>query len=292
MKIDRILLTTDFTDHARSAYHCAADLAAQCGAALHLVHFAGARSSLLPEAAREMLCDALEAALSREAKEHPAFDGLSVEPHLQRCRWTRARQRALERDLDIDLLVMSPQGQDGVTQMLLGSFADRIIRHSSVPVLLFRAADDVKTLRPHTVLAPHDFHERPQAVLPALKWLDRQFSPDVRFLYVYDPTWATAHAVGGMPLRFEHIAPGVKTLSIEDRFEKVRSEDLAGLDVTLETALGYPSEQVVSRANDLPADLVVIATRDGLGSVSRRVTREATCSVLVVPLEDAPDQDP
>ena len=53
--------------------------------------------------------------------------------------------------------------------------------------------------------------------------------------------------------------------------------------MTLETAQGYPSLQVISRANQLPADLVLLATRDGLGSVSRKVITDAKCSVLAVP---------
>lgn len=285
MKIERILLTTDLSDHARSAYCCAADLASQSDATLHLVHFAGALPSLLPAGSRDALFDALETALTRESKEHPAFNGVTVEPHLQRHRWTRTRQKELERELEIDLIVMSPQGQTGLAKMLLGSFADRIVRHSSVPVLLFRQTGDQETLNPRTVLVPHDFDDRPRAILPALDWINRQFSSAFRFLYVYDPEWATGWSIRGMKEEFERVVQNVRFLPVEERFAQVKKEDLHGLDVTLETAQGYPSKQVVARANNLPADLVLLATRDGLDSVSREVTGDARCSVLVVPLE-------
>ena len=76
---------------------------------------------------------------------------------------------------------------------------------------------------------------------------------------------------------------------MEERFAKLVHEDLHGLDVTLETAQGYPSQQVVQQANHLPADLVFVGKREGLGSVARAVTREASCSVLTVPFIDSDD---
>lgn len=279
-----ILLTTDFSDHARAAYRCAAELASTCGASLHLVHFAGALSSLLPVESQDTLFDSLETRLTHEAKEHPAFADVRVKPHLQRQRWTKVRQLELEEILGIDLIVMSPRGRTGLARMLLGSFADRIVRHSSVPVLLARQSDD-ETFDPRTVLVPHDFYHRPRAVLPAMRWLNRQFNSAFRFLYVYDPTWAEGRPVRGMQEQFARAVRNVKFLSVEERFAKVKAEDLQGLDVTLETAQGYPSERVVTRANHMPADLVLLATRDGLASVSRKVVSDAKCSVLAVPLE-------
>ena len=248
--------------------------------------FAGAMSRFGDATAREPLFDSLENALAAEASEHPKFDGIDVQPHLERYRWTRSRQRELEQKLDIDLIVMSPQGRIGMAKMLLGSFADRIVRHSLVPVLLFRPSGSQETFNPRTVLAPHDFYDRPRTTLPAMRWLDSQFSSVFRFLYVYDPTWATATSIPGIEVQFERAFRNVPTLSVEERFAKVKDDDLQGLDVTFETAQGYPSQQVVQRANDLLADLVLLATRDGLGSVSRKVITDARCSVLAVPMDE------
>lgn len=290
MHIRQILLTTDFSDHARAAYRCAADLASKYDATLNLVHYAGSLpfAGVFPRlgdrTAHESLFDALEEALVEEAASHTAFDGIEVQPRLQRLRWTRTRQRELEQVLAIDLIVMSPRGRTGLSRMLLGSFADRIVRHSSVPVLLFRSAKNSETLNPGTVLVPHDFYDRPRTILPAMQWLARDFNAAFRFLYVYDPTWAEGRSIHGMQEQFERVVQNAKVLSVEERFAKLKEEYLPGLDVTLETAQGYPSEEVVTRANHLPADLLLLATRDGLGSVSRKVVSDAKCSVLAVPL--------
>jgi len=42
----------------------------------------------------------------------------------------------------IDLVVMATHGRSGIGRWALGSVADRVIRHSNVPVLLVRASKD------------------------------------------------------------------------------------------------------------------------------------------------------
>lgn len=282
MKIDSILLTTDFSDNARTAYQCAAELASMCDANIRLVHFTGTLPSLLPERSRETLFDTLESALTREAMEHPALAGISVEPHLQRHRWTKVRQRELELSLDIDLVVMSPQGRNGLSRIFFGSFADRVVQHSLVPVLLVRQSDG-ETLKPRTVLTPHDFYDRPRDVVPAMQWLNRHFHSTFHFLHVYDTMWAQGNSINGIHGPLGRALSEGKFLPVEERFARVKEVELQGLTVTLETAQGYPSEQVVIRANHMPADLVLLPVRDGLGSVSRKVLSDAKCSVLAVP---------
>lgn len=297
MKIERILLTTDFSDHAQQAYACAADLASKCGARLHLVHFAGslpfagAIARFGDTTASGPLYASLENALAEEANEHPAFDGIDIRPHLQRHRWTRTRQRELEQELGIDLIILSPQGRTGLAKMLLGSFADRIVRHSSVPVLLFRPIGEQRILNPRTVLVPHDFYDASPTTLPAMRWLDSQFGSAFRFLYVYDPSWAAGRSIRGMEEQFERAVKNMQCLSVEERFTQAKDEYLQGLDVTLETAQGHPPEQVVQRARDRSSDLVLLATRGGLGSVSRKVITNAKCSVLAVPVDEGLEQN-
>lgn len=286
MQLNQILLTTDFSDNARGVYQCAANLAANFHANLHLVHFAGAIPSLIPSASRESLFGILDQALSQETTGHPALKDIEVQRRLERHRWTRSRQRALEQDLGIDLIVMASQGRTGIARMLLGSFADRVIRHSSVPVLLFRTTENVEMFNPRTVLVPHDFYDRPSAVLPMMRWLGKHFQSSFRFLHVYDPSWTESQSISGMEQQFAMALKSSQTPSVEERFAKLVSEELSGLDVTLETAQGFPSQQAVHRAHQLKADLVLLEKLDGLGGVARAVTRDAKCSVLTVPIID------
>lgn len=59
-----------------------------------------------------------------------------------------------------------------------------------------------------------------------------------------------------------------------------------GLRVTSHVASGEPAEVIVSAAEEVGADLIVVGNRGvrGLrGGVPRRVSRQARCSVLIVP---------
>lgn len=285
MQVKQIMLTTDFSDHARGAYQRAADLASQFDATVHLVHFASAIPELFPTATGVMLLKKLEEQINEEANGHVAFEGINVQPCLQPERWTRSRQRTLEQDLDIDLIVMAPHGRTGLTKMLLGSFADRVVRHSSVPVLLSRTTEKTPTFNPKTILVPHDFYDQPRAILPTVRWLATNFDSEFHFFHVYDPSWADFHSVRSMESQFAKALKVAPT--VEERFAKLVESELQGINAKLETAQGLPAMQVVQRANQLPADLVLVGKRAGLGSVARSVVREASCCVLTVPLVEA-----
>jgi len=46
-------------------------------------------------------------------------------------------------DNGVDLIIMATHGRSGVRRWAMGSVADRVVRHASVPVLLARASKDV-----------------------------------------------------------------------------------------------------------------------------------------------------
>lgn len=289
MEVQQVLLATDLSDHARGAYGGAAKLASKLGANLHLVHFAGAIPSLRPRTSRETLLDTLKRDIEDESNEHSAFVGIEVRPHLQHHHWTRSRQWAFERELDIDLIVMSPQWQTGLAKILLGSFADRVVRHSSVPVLHFRQTESAGTLHPKTILVPHDFCDGPETVVSTMQWLDRHYTCVFRPFHVYTPSWANAQSVRGTEHHIARAMKGSRAILVEERFVKLVHEDLVGLDLTTEAAQGHPSQKVVQQANYLPADLVLVGKREGPGSVTRAVIREARCSMLTAPVIDSDD---
>lgn len=282
MQIEQILLYTDLSQNARAAYACAAELASRCHAGLHLVQFGGALPLFVPTGYREKCYDALEQTLRAEATEHPDLAGRDVRCQLLRHRWTRARQQTLETELGADLIVMSPHGQTGLEHVLLGSFADRVVQHSSLPVLLFRPAADSVAFDPELVLVPHDFYDRPRAVIPAIRWLSSIFQARFRFIHVYDQSASELPAIRAIEEQFLQAG---RFGTVEERFAKLVDEELEGIDVELETAQGVPSLKIVHRAKELAANLVLLGKREGLGSVAQQTTRQAPCSVLTAPLE-------
>jgi nucleotide-binding universal stress UspA family protein len=56
---------------------------------------------------------------------------------------------------DVDIVVMSTHGHTGVARWVLGSVAERIVRHADVPVLLVRVrADETDDVQPATQALP------------------------------------------------------------------------------------------------------------------------------------------
>lgn len=282
MRIDQILLFTDMSENARTAYPAAIDLASLCSADLHFAQFAGALPPFVPASYRKKYYDALDDELQSEASQYLELAEVNATCHLIRDRWTRGRQDALEAELQADLIVMSPHGRTGLEHVLLGSFADRIVQHTSLPVLLFRQFGQAATLSLKLILVPHDFYDRPQAVIPAIRLLSQLFDAKFRFLHVYDRSAQELPTIRAMEEQFMRAG---SFGTVEERFAKLVEEELAGVDADLETTEGIPSLQVVQRGKELRADLILLGKREGMGSVAREATRQAACSVMTVPLD-------
>ena len=73
-------------------------------------------------------------------KEHLSDRNFDIELHAP---YGDPAEKILEvcRRHDIELIAMSTHGRSGIGRWLLGSIADRIVRHSEKPVLLLRAGN-------------------------------------------------------------------------------------------------------------------------------------------------------
>ena len=72
----------------------------------------------------------------------------------------------VSRRQDIDMIAMSTHGRSGIGRWLLGSVAEKVVRHSDIPVLLLRAHDKGemparnggdKPQNPHAAVKPLPF---------------------------------------------------------------------------------------------------------------------------------------
>jgi nucleotide-binding universal stress UspA family protein len=73
-----------------------------------------------------------------EAKDNLTKEGISVESVVFQAEENQAVADAIlsyaERN-GVDLIIMSTHGRSGITRWALGSVADRVVRHSKIPVL-------------------------------------------------------------------------------------------------------------------------------------------------------------
>ena len=287
--IRHLLCATDFSDDARLATRRAAALAALHRARLSLIHIVNESSlralrSLLGQAAMETgVIDDARAALEREAgevrTEHP---GLVVETCVRTGQPTDAILAAAR---DADLLVLGAHGQNPLRDMLIGTTAERLLRHVERPVLVCRS-DGASAYR--RVMVAVDLSDASADTLRAATAL---------------ATGATVCAVHALELPFEGKLwlAGVSETEVDRLRMQARARALrAILDIT--TAFGEQAAQrievrveqgaaarvIIEQARELGAELVVMA-RHGrsaaerlfIGSVTRHVLSNAPCDVLV-----------
>ncbi len=140
-QIKRIMTAIDFSDTAQAAAGQAAELAHSLGAELVVLHvvsepaFAVAEGYLPPA-----VIDEYESAMKTKlhgTAEALASSGAKVTAKLVRGTPHDAIVSAAEAE-KIDLIVMGTHGRTGVSHLLLGSVAERVVRLSKVPVMTIR----------------------------------------------------------------------------------------------------------------------------------------------------------
>ena len=133
----RILVPHDFSETSQAAVTYGIELARKFDARLHVVHVGEkARSDLemefplglegaVEDAVRERLLKILTPEECRELK--PDFTVLTGAPHAEIVRFAKEQ--------GFDLIVMGTHGRGFVAHAVVGSVAEKVVRHAPCPVL-------------------------------------------------------------------------------------------------------------------------------------------------------------
>ena len=143
LRLKRILVPIDFSDHSVKALRYAVRFAEQFGAALVLVHVAEPvrypESIIIPPAMEEANRELVKRTRAALAK----FAAKEVPPRLACQSLVRLGPAyeeiaAAARETDADLIVIATHGHTGLKHLVLGSTAERVVRHAPCPVLTVR----------------------------------------------------------------------------------------------------------------------------------------------------------
>jgi nucleotide-binding universal stress UspA family protein len=143
--IKRILAPTDFSPHAEHALRYACALAERFGADLHVLHVVPEIAPVSPD---PFLVPAMPHEFYQE-EEHRVAKSLetAVDPSWGKprslttaIRWGTAAPEVVDyaAEQDADLIVVATHGRTGLSHVLLGSVAERIVREAPCPVLTIR----------------------------------------------------------------------------------------------------------------------------------------------------------
>lgn len=143
IKLDKILIPTDFSQFSKPAIRYGCAIAARFESEVHLLHICPDPAMLIPEAGGLGGAGLLEQA---DAINQSAMSELNKLPEdnwensRDIVRATRVGATFFEiiqyaREQDIDLIVLGTHGRTGLTHLLMGSVAENVVRKAPCPVL-------------------------------------------------------------------------------------------------------------------------------------------------------------
>lgn len=265
MKIRRVLAATDLSDHADAAVREAVSLAQRADAELTLLHVHEEQPA----------DEALEELRLRAAGAVPKVSTASVSG-----RPSDAICDAAVR-LDADLVVVGTHGRTGFRRILLGSVAERVVRHCRRAVLVSRPPETVDGYR--CILAATDFSPSARSAARLAAQLAAP-GATLRLFHCYElPSITAGPEVAEAK---QHVAATLDRLADGHRRELAN----AGIDVEAKLHRDSASRGLLHAVDTGSVDLVALgqSREDGvrantLGTVAEAVVRHAHCSALVVP---------
>jgi nucleotide-binding universal stress UspA family protein len=289
-----ILVGTDLSEPSDAAIVCAHSRAARVNAplvVLHVLLYAPALTPLYPMeyfGTADQLLALEQKARQQLAERVQRLTGRGPDTCQVLVEFGHPYATIIERaeKLQTRLIVVANRGASGLERIMLGSVAEKVVRHAHCPVLVMRPGNDTGP-----VLAATDLSD---AAVPAVKTAAEEARARGLRLYVLHDLelWPGLSSVMA-PLGPVPFAPDADTV------QKVRdaaSDMLAGVLERLNTEAeqrvtmeGNPAAAILHAAEELGASIVVVATRGrtglarlALGSVAETVVRHSHCSVLAV----------
>lgn len=288
MSTTKILCPIDFSPGSDQAMRAAIRIANQIGAELVLLHAwhvpATAFGGELPIPAEvlQQMSDDAERGLAAAVREAGALGARRVSSRLvSGVPWVAITDALL--DPDFKLVVIGTHGRTGLARVLLGSVAEKVIRHAPCPVMVVRP--DGKPGPFAHVLCPVDFSDCSRAALEFAREIARQDEATLTLLHVIE-----------LPVSYSGELPVADFARELDRrsaeqLDQWASFAAAGLSTPVKTRsrIGRPGAEILAvLEEDRTIDLVVVGShgRTGIrralvGSVAEKIARHARCPVIV-----------
>jgi Universal stress protein UspA and related nucleotide-binding proteins len=302
LNIQTIIVPIDFSKMSVQAIEVARQLARRFGASIHLAHvrqfnyagdFVAPAPPMVPfsfipyeQAGEQTAFKELKKVASECGVSSAKCDVLSGAPPFDEiCR--------LAQTVSAGLVVMPTHGRTGLKHVFLGSTAERIVQHSSCPVLVTRGnalqANNGSRFRMKTILVPVDFSNCSREGLRYAIAFANEFGARIILLhatylgYVYSCEGTAIYDIPSLQRAARETA-GRKMR------ELVRSVNFGAVKFETVFTEGSPVIDICAFAKDHDVDLIITSTHGFtgfthvmIGSIAEQVVRHACCSVLVVP---------
>jgi nucleotide-binding universal stress UspA family protein len=196
-----------------------------------------------------------------------------------------------------DLVVMSSHGRGPLSRFWLGSIADHLIRHVSVPILLLRPKDgdqapvSQETIHFNTAIVPLDLSTEAEAILGPLTSFAKLLDTHLTLFHVVEPILGV---YGGMPSYPAPMSPDLIEATrtraqhhLDELADRLRAN---GLRVATKVVFSMGIAGTVLRElEDAKKDFVALTTHGAtgfrrllMGSVADKIIRGADRPVLIL----------
>ena len=269
----KILVPCDFSEQAVNAFRVAVDIAKESRGEVHLIHVVELSvmhdTILMPvlsfeEELLKELRDKADVQFGKLSKRY-GKDNVDVISSVQFGSISIMILNYVEEN-NIDLVIMGTKGASGMSEMLMGSNAEKIVRNSSVPVLCIKKFVKASSIK--NIVFPNTLQQDQEDLTMKVKSLQNSFKAKLHVVYV------------NTPARFARDVDSTKKLkSFAKRFMLK--------DFTL-NIYNDPSEEsgVINFAHSINADMIAMGThgRKGLshilsGSVAEDVVNHVDCPI-------------
>jgi nucleotide-binding universal stress UspA family protein len=278
--LKNVLYLTDFSGPSEAALPFAVAIARGYGATVHALHVL---TPAIPEGYTEAIHADEGLANAEMAKVDSQLTGVAHDTAMARGVevWPALEHAIHERN--IDLIVLGTHGRTHAQKLLLGSFAEEILRRSSVPVLTIgpHVQKNASTGGAfHSVLFATDFSKSCEAATPFAVSLAEENDAHLILLYVA-PKPGTNEVgelvMGNLTQRLENIVP---------------SDAQRWCHPSATVEYGDAADRILAVATERGADLIVLGVRDAakhMGAathleraIAHKVVAHAQCPVLTV----------
>jgi len=187
-----------------------------------------------------------------------------------------------------EAIAVCSHGRSGLSRLVLGSFAETLVLHSPLPVLVVGPKEEAAPVM-EVFLFPTDFSEPSKSVFSRLLDIAVAAKARVRIFHKIEYLYPA--------LGYPFVVPPVTADSIESMRDEVRERASSWLN--LAQMRGVQAEVVVEsgaestlecllRAAEMPGTVIAMAAQSGAvasaiaGSLTRQTLRSAPCPVLVL----------
>ncbi|HSA58824.1 MAG TPA: universal stress protein [bacterium] len=273
----KIAVLFDFSWTSRQALEWAVHLASRFGSSLGVIHALSRREDG-PETESRIQAE-IDLKIRRLGEGRPPA---SVSVHIHSGRTVDTLIASIEADAP-DLVVLGTHGQTGLLHVLLGSVAEKIVRHSPSPTLVVKRGG---AWPPRSLLIPVSFEDAAyEESLLAASELRGTLGVSVELLHVTEPPQAISYVPEAV-IALPPFDPDAAVMTALAKLREITSRH-ASLSLVPHAVVGQAAHEICLAAARTGSDMILMPThgltgaaRWLLGSVTEQVIRHAPCSVL------------